>query len=245
MENYFLLLGLPFDPPETDESKIEAAIKQKKNQWSDQLNSSTDAVIQAKASEYLAHLRDIRAVMLESASREKAAREAKAIKGSKQAQLEQKLSLYRTKGDTLSQEDLQQILKLFGPFGFTQDEITRLFGPKKSQELDLTDILDKSKSDRVRRFLQQLDTPGRTLYHFLDLPHTASVDQLRKAAVAMQNRIQAKGNQTGMDNASKELCGLCEAIFKDSISKRKYDNYVSLTRLIGPKCHGPTCVSSQ
>lgn len=230
MENYFLLLGLPFDPPETDESKIEAAIKQKKNQWSDQLNSSTDAVIQAKASEYLAHLRDIRAVMLESASREKAAREAKAIKGSKQAQLEQKLSLYRTKGDTLSQEDLQQILKLFGPFGFTQDEITRLFGPKKSQELDLTDILDKSKSDRVRRFLQQLDTPGRTLYHFLDLPHTASVDQLRKAAVAMQNRIQAKGNQTGMDNASKELCGLCEVIFKDSISKRKYDNYVSLTR---------------
>ena len=39
MENYFILLELPFDPPESDTSKISEAISKKQAQWSrDQSN---------------------------------------------------------------------------------------------------------------------------------------------------------------------------------------------------------------
>lgn len=45
-----------------------------------------------------------------------------------------------------------------------------------------------------------------------------------------EEKILAKGDKTGRDNAVQALCGLCVVIFKDAASKRKYDNYVNLTK---------------
>ena len=80
MENYFILLELPFDPPESDTNKINEAIAKKQAQWSrDQQNP----VKKAKASEYLAHLEDIKKVMLDPEARKKEAAKAKQIKDGK------------------------------------------------------------------------------------------------------------------------------------------------------------------
>lgn len=46
----------------------------------------------------------------------------------------------------------------------------------------------------------------------------------------MKKKILAKGDKTGRDNAVQSLCGLCVVIFKDVASKKKYDNYVNLTK---------------
>lgn len=61
MENYFILLELPFDLPESDTNKISEAISKKQAQWS---RDQSNPVKKAKASEYLAALEDIKKVML-------------------------------------------------------------------------------------------------------------------------------------------------------------------------------------
>lgn len=229
MENYFILLEIPFDPPENDTNKINEAIAKKQAQWSrDQQNP----VKKAKASEYLAHLEDIKKVMLDPEARKKEAAKAKQIKDSKAKELEAKLKLYRAKGDSLSDKDLKQLVKLFGPFGFTEAEITKKFGSgsKKEEKIDPSEVLDKTQARNIKNFMQQLDMKDKTLYDFLGLAPTSSCNQLCEAADAMKKKILAKGDKSGRDNAVQSLCGLCVVIFKDAASKRKYDNYVNLTK---------------
>ena len=229
MENYFILLELPFDPPVTDTAKINEAIAKKQAQWSrDQQNP----VKKAKASEYLANLENIKKVMLDPNERQKEAAKAKQIKDSKSKELEAKLKLYRAKGDSLSDKDLKQLVKLFGPFGFTEAEITKKFGTgtKKEEKIDPSEVLDKTQARNIKNYMQQLDMKDKTLYDFLSLPSTATCNQLCEAADSMKKKILAKGDKTGRDNAIQSLCGLCVIIFKDPASKRKYDNYVNLTK---------------
>lgn len=107
MENYFILLELPFDLPESDTNKISEAISKKQAQWS---RDQSNPVKKAKASEYLAALEDIKKVMLDPTARKQEAAKAKQIKASKAKELEAKLSLYRAKGDELSEKDLKRLV---------------------------------------------------------------------------------------------------------------------------------------
>lgn len=229
MDNYFILLELPFDPPEGDTNKISEAISKKQAQWS---RDQSNPVKKAKASEYLAALEDIKKVMLDPAARKQEAAKAKQIKESKAKDLEAKLKLYRAKGDELSEKDLKQLLKVFGAFGFTADEIKHKFGSggKKTEKINPSEVLDKTQARNVKNFMQQLDMKDKTLYDFLGLSPTSSCNQICEAADAMKKKILAKGDKTGRDNAVQSLCGLCVVIFKDAASKRKYDNYVNLTK---------------
>lgn len=229
MENYFILLELPFDPPESDTNKISEAISKKQAQWS---RDQSNPVRKAKASEYLANLENIKKVMLDPAARKQEAVKAKQIKDSKAKELETKLSLYRAKGDELSEKDLKQLVKMFGAFGFTADEIKKKFGNgnKKQEKIDPSEVLDKTQARNVQNFMQQLDMKDKTLYDFLGLAPSSSCNQLCEAADSMKKKILAKGDKTGRDNAVQSLCGLCVVIFKDAASKRKYDNYMNLTK---------------
>ena len=229
MDNYFILLELPFDPPESDTNKINEAIAKKQAQWS---RDQSNPVKKAKASEYLAALEDMKKVMLDQAARKQEAAKAKQIKDGKAKELEAKLSLYRAKGDELSDKDLRQLVKVFGAFGFTAEEIKKKFGSgnKKKEKIDPSEVLDKAQARNIQNFMQQLDMKDKTLYDFLGLAPTSSYNQLCEAADSMKKKILAKGDKTGRDNAVQSLCGLCVVIFKDAASKRKYDNYVNLTK---------------
>lgn len=76
--------------------------------------------------------------MLDPAARKQEAQKQKQIKDSKEKELEAKLSLYRAKGDELSEKDLKQLGRVFGTFGFTAEEIKKKFGTggKKRKEID-------------------------------------------------------------------------------------------------------------
>ncbi len=229
MENYYILLELPFDPPEEREAVILDAIAKKQAQWSRDMNNP---VKKAKASEYLSHIEDIKKVMLDPSLRRQEAAKAKQIRDGKAKELDAKLRLYRAKSDTLSEKDLKQLVKLFGAFGFSAEDIKKRFGSgsKKEEKVDPSEVLDKTQARNIRNFLMQLDMKDKTLYDFLGLAPTASCNQLCEAADAMKKKILAKGDKTGRDNAIQSLCGLCVVIFKDAASKRKYDNYVNLTK---------------
>ena len=229
MENLFILLELPFDPPENDMDKINAAISAKQNQWSkDMINP----VKKAKASEYMAQLGEIKKVMSDAALRKKEAEKAKKIKQGKKKELEEKLKLYHTKGDTLSEKDLKQILRTFSQFGYTEAEIKKAFSKNKgkTETFDPSEVLSSSQANNVKNFLKQLDMEGKTLYDFLELLPSASCSELCEKADVKKKKILAKGTKTGRDNAEQSLCGLCAVIFKDPANKKKYDNYINLTK---------------
>lgn len=236
MENYFILLELPFDLPESDTNKISEAISKKQAQWS---RDQSNPVKKAKASEYLAALEDIKKVMLDPTARKQEAAKAKQIKASKAKELEAKLSLYRAKGDELSEKDLKRLVKIFGAFGFTADEIKKKFGSgnKKQDKIDPSEVLDKTQARNVQNFMQQLDMKEKTLYDFLSLAPTASWNQLCEAADSMKKKILANGFSIDPSVASKVTAVLKEvesqlAIMRNASGDEAFTIAMKLTELI-------------
>ncbi len=230
MENYFILLELPFDPPENDAGKIAEAIAAKQTQWS---RDMVNPVKKAKVSEYIAHISEIKNVMLDPEAREKEAAEARQIKGSKKKELVDSLALYHTKGDSLSAQDLKLLVRTFGAFGFTEAEIRGAFeeGNRKQKDgFQAEEVLDKAQAHNIRNYMRQLDRKGESLYDFLGLAPDASCRELCQAADAVNRKILQKGKKSGQDGAVQSLCGLCGVIFRTEEGKQKYDNYVTLTR---------------
>lgn len=229
-ENYFILLELSFDPMVNDSAKINAAITAKQQQWSKDM---TNPIKKVKAAEYLKILDDIKEVMLNDASRKNEADAAKKVRDGKIKELDNKLSLYAAKGDSeLSEKDLKILSKNFSQYGFSPEYIKKRFKNfvGTDDKIDLGEVIDKNQAKNIKNFMQQLDMKDTTLYQFLNLPQTASCTQLCEAAENMKKKILAKGEKTGKDNAMQSLCGLCAVIFKDKANKKKYDNYLNLTK---------------
>lgn len=231
MENYFILLELNFDPPEGNTTKISDAITAKQRFWSD---NASHPVHGPKYRGFLAQLEEIKKVMLDPTLRAEEAGKAKKIKESKKKELETKLIMYRAK-KSLPDKDLARLVKLFGPYGFTEAEIKKLYGSNQEQDshIDPNQVLEKSRQTNLRKFMKDLNLNDKTLYDFLGLPPTASCNQLLQVADEKKKRILSKGNQTGEDESTKQLCGLCATIFKDQNEKQKYDNYIKLTKYSG------------
>lgn len=230
MENYFILLELPFDPPEEDAQKITEAIARKQSQWS---RDMVNPVRKAKVSEYIAHISDIKNVMLNPEARAKAAAEARQIKSGKKKELEDRLALYHAKGDSLSPQDLKLLVRTFGAYGFTEAEIQNAFeegNRGKNGGFQAEGVLDKAQAHNIKNYMQQLDRKGESLYDFLGLKPEASCEELCQAADAINRKILQKGEKSGRDGAVQSLCGLCGVIFRSEEGKQKYDNYVTLTR---------------
>ena len=122
MENYFILLELPFDPPENDIGKIKDAISNKQKEWC----LACTPVKVAQCREYLSHLDKIKTVMLDPKLREEA-ENAKHIKNAQLRVLKNKLRLFHTKTTILSERDMKILIKQFGKYGFSIDEIQMEF----------------------------------------------------------------------------------------------------------------------
>ena len=230
MENYFLLLELPFDPPESDVNKISEAIAKKQAQWSRDL---INPIKKVQASLYLARVAEIKKVMLDPISRYEEAAKAVQIKNSQLNELEARLILYRAKGNALSDEDLKVLLDKFGAFGISKDEIVQRFLSGIEEEtVNSYDVLEKGQVVSLKNLMKQLNMREKTLYDFLELSPTASSKELCEKADLLKKKILNKGEKDGYDNAAQTLCGICAVIFKDESAKRKYDNYVRLTKFV-------------
>jgi hypothetical protein len=89
-ENFYILLGLNIEPPETDHAIIEDTIRQKQHEWS-RLRNHPSKGIQAK--QYIGLMPEIRKVMLDKELREQEAIEAQKI--SRKSKLEKFTGLDR------------------------------------------------------------------------------------------------------------------------------------------------------
>ena len=236
--NYFLILELPFDPPENDNAKILETINKKRAQWAVRVSNPLDGIIY---SEYIAQLEKIKEVMLNPDSRKEEAEKAKKIKKDNEKKLYEKLSIYRDnyikQGRPLELDDnlLKQLLKNFSKFGFTANEIKKAFSlnpvPPPVQ-IDSTCIISKTQANNLKQFMRNLGLSDKTLYDFLNKSPNVSNDELHEAAKKLYAKISSMGIQNSRSAVEKNLCGLCVEIFKNSDGKIRYDNYLNLTRWI-------------
>lgn len=250
MDNCFILLGLPFDPPETDIKKIEEAIREKESKWRHEVLGKTSRSVEA--SKCLAQLDHIKEVMLNENSRWDEAKKAKGAKEDKRADLEKKLEDYRAIGDTLEEWDVGRLLGQFGPYGYTEGDIRRLFDMgrrEKARTIDPENVLGRKDAEKLEKALKKLRVPGETvsrngvqilrpptLYNFLRLISSgissdSPTDRLYAVAKAEGDKILHKGGRkTAEDDAKQSLCALCVKIFCDGESRRMYDDYIELTK---------------
>lgn len=230
-ENYFFLLELRFNPCENSLDVINKAISEKQQKWSKDM---TNPVKKVKAGEYLKDLENIRAVMLNGDTRRREADDAMKIYNSKIGEVRTKVGLYASKAETLSDKDLKIILNNYSRFGFTKEyilgEFQNIRKKEQEQKINLTEIIDKNIANNIKRQLEQIDMKGKTLYDLLEMPQNSSCSDLCEKAEQMKKKILAKGEKTSRDNAVQALCGICLTLFKDKQSKKKYDNYIAITK---------------
>ncbi len=230
MENYFILLELPFDPAENNPEKIKAAIAQKQSLWSKEKSHPKKG---PKASEYLEQLSHIKEVMEDAQKREKEAAQAKSIRIEKEKELIDKLKMYKLKNNMISDKDIGRLLNVFGPYGFSKEDLKNEFaklGDQEDQTIDPSDVLDSAHQLNLERYMDQLKMQDKTIYDFLAVNKQTSSAIMRKTAEEIKKEILNKANKTSKDNLKQELAGLCAVIFSDEKSKKKYDNYVALTK---------------
>lgn len=229
MENYFLLLELKFDPPEEDTGRIVEAIEKKRNFWSTQVDHP---IFGCKYRDYIEQIEKIKTAMLNPESRKKAATEAKQIKEREKEKLKGLLRSKYGNVERLTTEDIDKLVKLFGKFGFSPDEIRMLHDElrRQAQRFDFGQVLEKSYHTELRGYMRLLNLSDKTLYDFLELSPNASCEQLCNAARGKKERAMRMGEKTAENHATKELAELCKRIFKSAEHKRKYNNYIKLTK---------------
>lgn len=111
-ENFYLLLELPLNPPEENLEVIEAAIKEKQNEWSRYRNHPTKAIM---AQQYIGMIPDIRSVMTDEKLRKKEAKRAlkiiEAKEKKKARQLDHHLTVLMSKGN-ISKKEIKALAAL-------------------------------------------------------------------------------------------------------------------------------------
>lgn len=229
-ENYFILLNLQFDPPENNKDKINAAIAAAQQQWSKDMDNpfKKDA-----ARKHLEMLADIRVVMNDDGQRASEAKQAKKIREAKLTELDNKLVLYHASTDELSDKQIKALLKTYGSYGISETLIRKRFKAGEEQEKEqIGEVISKDMANNIRNKFNQMGTPEATLYTFLGLSDSSSPDQLVTEADALRKRLLTKGSNSATDAASQALAGLAKEIFKNQAEKKKYDNYLRVTRYV-------------
>lgn len=113
-ENYYLLLELSYDPPETDPKAISAAINKKQSQWSRYRNHPTKSTL---AKRYIGMIPDIKKVLGDPGLREKEAEAAKKFKEQENKarfeKLDRHIRLLMKKGE-ITDKEVELLCKVHG-----------------------------------------------------------------------------------------------------------------------------------
>ncbi|MGM0451812.1 MAG: DUF1566 domain-containing protein [Thermodesulfobacteriota bacterium] len=129
-ENFYILLDLPINPPESDLKTIEAAISKKQAEWSRLRNHPSKGL---QAQKYINMIPEIRRVMTDDNLRQQEAEAARALarqnKENKYPEIDRHIELLLGKG-YLTKDDT---IKLSEVHGLTQGEIQERINVKKNE----------------------------------------------------------------------------------------------------------------
>jgi len=268
-ENFYILLELAIDPPETDPKTIEAALSRKQAEWS-RLRNHPSKGLQAQKNIIL--IPEIRRVMSDAKLRAQELKAALASrqkdKESKHTEIDRHIELLMGKGfisreeviklaqvHDLNENEIQtrvnarknqkfikidqqislriakgyvtegEIERLARRHGITPDEIkSRIHCPIRKNDKESGEPprqIDRSIEKAIRENLKII---GRTsLYDFLGLPESASLENLQEASTAKKQELATIGRKDADLTASNTLAGHCVTIFKSPELRIAYD----------------------
>lgn len=228
-ENFYLLLELTFSPPENDTGKITAAINKKQAEWAKLRNHPTKA---RQAQLYLEMLPDIKAVMTDDAKRGEEAKEANKIWNQKEKE---------------KFKELDEAIKILSPKGqITEDEVNKLSlkfsipGDAIRKRIRVPIVKAKAKKSTAKRLeasvqkkiSDSLNIIGKkTLYEFLELSPTSSVNTLISKSKEKDTELKKDSRKDACLTASMELVGHCLNVFGSEEYRKMYDASLAYQRL--------------
>lgn len=168
-ENYFLLLGLSFDPIEEDPQVIEQAIKEKTIQWQKEAKNPKK---QAAVKEKLANIPKMKQIMLDPASREKEARNALTIKAAKIRDVKNELTIMQLKG-YITPNEIEKLLKRHSKNGITEENIMEIISVpiENAPIVELGEnaiVLDKNSISQIETYFDNLGIDNYSIYDYLN-----------------------------------------------------------------------------
>ncbi|MFW5908596.1 MAG: hypothetical protein ACOCR8_03055, partial [Desulfosalsimonas sp.] len=130
-ENFYILLELNCDPPETDPEVIEKAISKKQSEWSRLRNHPTKGL---HAQKYITMIPEIRRVMKDDALRAKEAEAARELlakdRESKYPEIDRHIDILMGKG-YISKEEKARLVKVHG---LSEGEIQNRINARKNEK---------------------------------------------------------------------------------------------------------------
>lgn len=225
-DNFYILLELDFDKPETDMDVINKAIKSKQEQWSKDRNHPTKGI---KAQQYLSLLSEITRVMSDEKIRHTEALEAQKII---YEPLNKQIKIISQKGyvETTEIEFLAKKYKISGDV--VKKRVTvEIREPKKAAQPEIPTL----EAATVRKIESLLDTIKGSLncsdlYSFLGLENGENREEIKKKAEELASEYRKK-QKTAENTAASELAGICVSIIGDEKKRKSYDAYLKLQRL--------------
>ena len=217
-ENYFIELGLSFDPIENDLNIINQTIEKKRIQWSRGMNHPTKGTENKKK---LTEISKIIEVMTdEKLRREEALNAQKYI----QSILKDKLEVLAAKGFITNEE-----IKLISTKYSIEDRYVRKYvnvpikDMEKREEINVDlPILDNSILNNIENNLKIVNK--KDLYDFLSLQKFSPKAILLNKAKEISRNSNMNANKTAEVTAMSTLAGICISIFETEEQKARYDN---------------------
>lgn len=226
MDNYFILLGLSFDPIEENEDIISEAINKKRQQWQADMKNPRK---QAQAKQLIASIPDIEKVMLDPEQRKKEALKAVESIEKHISDLKNEILLLSMKG-FLTNDEYDALIKKYTELGIPEESIIRNVpvpvgegeAPTEREEVD--SISDEDAS-QLEIYFSNLNQDDMSIYSHYDLEEFCEGEIVIDHAQKMLSNILQKGTKELSDDMEQKIAGLIINIFeKDKVA---YDNYLS------------------
>ena len=226
-DNWYIVLGLEFDPPVNDEEVIKAQIEKKQRFWASLYN---DFRMGNKYKVWHQSLNQIRKDMLgEENIRARLAAEAEQMY---YAEADSMLTALAQKGFVTEPELKRLAEKKSIPAEKLLKRAEKKHITVKKQSGSLS-MYEKYKTDFAAQSIKYrsadslLDSFGcQDIYEFLF--GSSGAASLPFAAVKQKAQVKSREfvKNSPLDSAGKKLCGFCESFFSDESGKRDYDSYL-------------------
>lgn len=240
-DNWYLVLGLEFDPPEMNEEIIAKRIKECNETWSEGANNANTKAVYGKLLDSVGKIK--KDMIGDQQIREQI---AKAACDFLYPQIDEKLKMIGRKGNSVS---IDVGKKLATSLNISVDKVEKRclalgFKWEKAVTTDYKTIYDKyygTKPENAHKYEpmnQELSTfKAENLYQFLfgDEVTANTKDYeceslLKKAKELKKTKEFIKQNSVG--SSGRMLCGQAAIFFKNEESKAIYDNYVEFQKRV-------------
>ncbi len=237
-ENFYILLELNTNPPETNKEVISKAIKKKQGEWSRLRNHPSKGRV---AQLNLGLLKKIKEVMLDEQKREKEAssliRDIKEKNKDREEELSKMIEMLSGK-KKIFESEYKNLIEMFRDFNssfikalihvpIVKDGSDKIKN-KIKVKLDL-ETLSSLKLKKIETNLNLLKK--KDLYHFLNTTIDKSYSEIQKIVKIKyieNNKVAAK---TALVTAKSELLGISTGIFESQKNKTLYDNSLIVKKL--------------